>query len=506
MTPFRALYLKEFREHRISLLIVFAILFLMNLLPYAHLGSVFFDWLVGSFWVFGFYITAMAATSYAKEDEAKTSQFLRRLPVRSSTIFRAKFSWLLTSMAVLSLPLLFWGRLYLKLRVSDGVSEFFFWGVPVFICLLIWAYFWTTRWPNKVYAVLMTFVSAYVFMLFAVLIALMIANAFYGGRIWDITISAFTFLLSPFPIAWFAFRKVLAYYDGFEREKKTPVLISMPGQAIEKPKRRFVTRLFPSKPWEPFQGLLWQSFCQTRDVLILCLVPGLLTFLWFYFFPGFWENDNMPVRIWAEKMPLAMQKFVEVFGILTTMAAILILFAVASTVFSQDRESDRLRFLGYRGISLWKFWCSRMAPYVFLVLLIFLCAIIIISREMTEPFPSKNICRGLGILLTLISAPLCMGAFFSLLFRSLLFSIVLTVACSGLFYTSLPVFWPQMYLPLYFLPPFVLLGFLAASYSLAGSRLYERPLSKSWQRPTVAVMFAAICGVIPPFFFFLTRY
>lgn len=516
MTPFRALYLKEYREHHVSLMITYAILFLMNLFPFCLTGHPDPFWMGLGFYLFGFYLTAIAAMSYAKEDEAKTSQFLRRLPVRSSTIFRAKFAWLLTSAAALSTPLLFWGGLYLRLRVSEGVSvdlfseTAFFSGVPVLICLLVWAYFWTTRWPNKVYAVLMTFVSAYIFLLFVALIILAIANIFYGGRMQDFNpVLAFGFLISPLPVAWFAFRKILTYYDGFEREKKTPVLISMPGQTLEKPKPRLVTRLFSSQNWTPFQGLLWQSVCQTKDALLLCLVPGSLTFFWFYFFPRFWGNYDIPVRTWTIGLSQGTQHFIEGFGIITTMATVLVLFAVASTVFSQDRANDRFRFLGYRGVSLWKFWLSRMLPYVFLVSIICFCAIFLISREITseslESIPMKNLCLGLGMILTLVSAPLCFGSFFSMLSRSLLLSIVLTGLCSALFYLSL-IFFRQLHPFLYLLCPVVLLGFLAASYSLAASRLYERPLSKSWQAPTLAVAIAVICGAIPPLAFFWNEY
>ncbi len=269
MSPFKSLYYKEFREHRLSLFVMLGIVVLVVAFC-SKAESVFNNLLVCYVYLYGFYVTATAAMSYAKEEESGVSRFLRALPVSSVTIFRAKLAWLGTVMLLLALPAFYVFCVPFILR--EGVSIGFYQGfrilagdrgldlslifVVTIFSLLSWGYFCSTRFPNKLFATLLSICCVMICWLCVGGVTLRIMIWFCAGeRDW----MAWTMIAGMFvvnvPVAVLGIWRAATYFDRTEPEDKRAHFLNSERKEGDR-RVRLVTRLFPRGQWTPFQALL----------------------------------------------------------------------------------------------------------------------------------------------------------------------------------------------------------------------------------------------------------
>ncbi len=445
MTPFTSLYYKELREHRTSFCIVLWLAVLV--IAFCSTAETMLNhFLVLYLYLCGFYVTAIAAMSYAKEEESKASRFLRTLPVSSGTIFQAKLAWLGTVMLAL-LVLGFWA-FCIPAILADGFILGFTKtlqlltaenGLPtctfmVTLCSLIsWGYFISTRWPSKMFATLLTFCCTFLSWLVVGLAALKCSNIFLGYNkmndhgVWCMLAGM---VLVTLPIAVLGFWRAAVFYDMAEPESKPEPFLNSERKSGDW-RVRVITWFFPRGPWRPFQALLWQAICQSRDILFLGLGMGLVFSLWQFFFSERFYAILDYGFVFSETTPLRDQLAVILgFGIIAL--GILIALGLGASLFAQDQERGLYRALGQRGISPRLVWWSRVLPVLVVILLptpfIYRMLAVLQPPQSASPVTAILLVMGLWYLV-----PFCFGTFYAMLCRNVLASIMLTVGTFGLF-------------------------------------------------------------------------
>ncbi len=442
MTPFTSLYRKEFREHSTSLFVVLGLAVLCWLLTFCFpeqeqdgLAGLSLVWYV---YLYGFYVTAIAAMSYAKEEEAQTSRFLRTLPVSSGTILLAKLAWLGTVMLTLALPaVLVCFALFVRHGGSffdifetlyDGAEQLgilvsFF--IATIFSLVSWGYFWTTRYPSKLFATIVSISCAFITWLILGWLALQMTMLFDGGQPgmkFYLSLAGGMFLAS-LPVAVLGFWRAAVFYDMAEPESKPEPFLNSERKGGDW-RMRVITGLFPRDRWTPFQALLWQAICQSRDSLFLGLCTGVVVILWQIFCSSYFLYVmDAHVSIFSASVPLRDQA-VAVLGVAVIAFAGLIVFGLGSSIFAQDQERGLYRALGQRGVSPRLVWWSRILPFLF-VFLLPLPFVYMFTDAVYENPRDKDIIEPI-LLCAFYVVPFLFGMFYSLLFRNALLSILAT--------------------------------------------------------------------------------
>lgn len=513
MTSFTALYTKEFREHRESLVVTFLVVSLTAFLPVSvtmvdvdvRHNPVASIWAIG-FYVAAFYLMAIAAMSYAKEDETKTALFLRRLPTDGGTILKAKLAWLGTSILVLSIPPVL-AVLFLCMNFMIFPFDMFQleWQ-PVILCTvglfgaISWGFFWTTRWPSKLFATLASGLSLIIS--FGILYWLTVILYVILSRKHDVDDEAVVLFcvfltIQNTVILAFALRRAVRYYRMPENEAKALPEFDVDAKPIEKRRTRFITQFFPGEHWSPFQAMLWQSIVQSRDILWLGSLTVSLLILWQFTFQNSFEKymngasyDYNPL----EKLYGAM---ICIAGMILYAGSFMVAFGFAATVFSQDRERDAYQFMTFRGVSPRLFWWSRVLPFaaIYMIPLFAYIAVLfsILGFRMfngfipsMDAFLSEEQFRKYEMwffIAILYITPFCFGVFFSMIFRSILTSILTTFGLTMLVFLAATVVMRYNVAPYMFFP--LLIGFPLASRLMVGDLLRQRPPSRCWLTPFV---------------------
>ncbi len=505
MTPFIALYRKEFREHFGSLGLTLLFAFFLLLTPIWWLETR----VVLVFYLITFYATITAAASYAGEDERQTSRFLRVMPVTGGTILRAKLSWLATSLLVLAWPLALGGYgILIGTGLDDGdratFSNVFFgdigravlFATSGLFCTISWAFFWTTRWPSKMFATFLAFASAYgsfiVCYIACVVVMVMTGNAELEGApgtplaviifLLTIIVSGITGLLS--------LRRAAGYYrlpetktSGYYEPKAVENELRKPPRLLS----RLYDRVFPAGHWRPCAALLWQSICQSGYILLFGLGMALIFSFWQIFFgQEFIEVANRS----TENLYEGIVQFVSGVVILV---GIMVAFGFASVMFSQDQENRNFRALTYRGVSPRLVWWSRVLPYavVYLIPLPFVVRLFCDAVSVNPPADWEIYrVRMIGLVVTLYLAPLCLGAYYSIRFRHFVLSVLVVFGVWFLLFTVVLILVTEKSPPPILVFISVLLGYLLASRVMIGDWLREKPFSRFWWKPVSAM---AIC-------------
>jgi hypothetical protein len=466
MSPFYTLFKKEYREHRISLLTVFCILCTIPAIP-----VLYFEARLGfAFLVSLFYMTATAAMSYAKEDEAKTALFLRMLPMSGQTLLYAKLTWLATVILILHLPLVLYIR-YASLFFEPSVPVSVSYAFAATFLALSWAFFWTTRYPSKLFATLLACLCAICtggFIHVAILFMAIVTGSINDIRDWYhslLTGSMITVI--SLPIGWLGLRRAARYYRQPELEPKRNGRQQRSQSVSAKP--RFLTRLFPQKTWSPLTAMLWQSTGQSRDILLLGLFTALVFCLWNSFYLLLSPIDDHSY-------------FGRAFQALTVILNVICVpigFGFAATIFSQDQESQKYRILTGMGISRHLIWWSRILPFaaVYLIPLLFagifaMCGMTLYPGEWGDPKLPWMVSAAIVLYLL----PFSLGSFFSMFCRSILMSIIWTF---GLWSVSFCMVISELARePSHYsiiIAAVSIIAFPAASHLLVGDWLKEKP-------------------------------
>ncbi len=453
MSPFTALYYKEFREHRVSLFVMLGLLVLCHLPLF--LGGKPDGVLIWYFYLYAFYVTAIAAMSYAKEEESKASRFLRTLPVSSGTIFLAKLAWLGTVMLALALPGFY--LFCLPAIWTEGVAIGFYqaiytlthrlgipvlWSVVTIFSLVSWGYFWSTRYPSKLFATLLSCCCVFITWLLVGWLALQMAMLFDDGRPgmkFHLFLAGGVFFIGGLYPAVFGGWRAATFYSRTEPETKPEAFLNSERKDNDR-RVRLVTRLFPRERWTPFQALLWQAICQSRDILFFGLGTAICFSLWQVFCSGHFF-DVLDQTSFFGKDALLRDQLTVLFGFGVMSLGFLIAFGLGSSMFAQDHERDLYRALGQRGISPRLVWWSRVLPFLAVILLptpfISMHIVNTITINLSTLEPTDRYFTVAAFTFFLYLAPFGFGTFYSMLFRNVLVCILMTVGTGILFLCSI---------------------------------------------------------------------
>ena len=528
MTPFTALYRKEFREHRASFFVMLGCLALCLLLPLGLGAARLEGVLVPYIYLYGFYVTAIAAMSYAKEEENQTSRFLRTLPVASGTILLAKLAWLGTAITVLLVPVVlaivvpyFW-----KAGISLGfhfVSNLFLgiwqpllWFAVSLFSLISWGYFWTTRYPSKLFATLLSYCCVFITWLAVAWFGLDMATRYYGGQVgyWpNLLMSGGVFLLSV-PVTVLGLWRAATFYSRAEPETKPEAFLNSERKDNDR-RVRFVTRFFPQDRWTPFQALLWQSICQSRDILFLGLGTAIAFGLWQMFL----SEQFFAVMNRANGEEVDWNFYVQILGLGIICVGFLIAFGLGSSIFAQDQERGMYRALGQRGVSPRLVWWSRILPFLAVILVpvpfllnMFFGFLPERASNMPQDTYTWILFLQFGLMLAFYFVPFCFGTFYSLLFRNVLVSMLATFGtwllygfgitmggqAIGKLCYEFGIEIERIHVVLMFLAcAAVPLLFPIASRLMTASWLREEPLRQRWFVPTLTLAVFAVYALGP---------
>lgn len=501
MKTFTALYQKEYREHRSTLAIVLVVQVFVILLS---------RWLLREpealiiplLYLYAIYVTSTAASSYAKEEESGSARFLRMLPVGSGTILLAKLAWLGSVVLLLGFPFIL-GIGHPKGFFSGNFPGFVVYVAAILFCLASWGYFWTTRCPGRVYATLVSFCSLAILWSGVAWLALQHAIRYHGGILQPGPMMGMLVLLT-FPFTLAGLWRAAGYFRHAEREpgSSTPFL-NGPRRENDR-KIRLVSRFFPAERWTPFQALLWQAICQSRDVLFLGLATAILFGLW-QVFPAKTVYRICQDAQYLPESGANWPYYVQIFMISVYGFGIMIALGVASTIFSQDQDRGLYSQLGQRGVPARLVWWSRILPFltVYLVPVPFL---VLMGLQIYGGEADRHVLYPISVLILSYLAPFCFGSFYSLICRNvlsckllnfatcltLLMAVGMTVQIPCFFVTDFYVYWAFGVMAV-----LVPLSFLIASRLYVVSWLREETSPRRFLLPVGTIVLAVCIAAAP---------
>ena len=415
MKPAITLFYKEFRQHGAFALAMVILCLLFQVTTYEsgrwsgnHIPADMYLFI--ALIVTALYAAAAAALAYSTEHADNTYTFLRKLPISETSIALGKIGWVFCGTALVllgnSLLAAVWilpGNVNSNLAVAFGLT---------ILEMLVWGLFWSTRCRSQVHAIIAGIACAS-------LSAWFIANVFSPSNNDSVL---FYYSVVPHRSVFIAIVAIFAVWGAlrwFTYDSQSP----WPKIGSRSPADYGLLR-YPKWIQPPFFALVHQH---VRHASILYHI-GIAAFFIFgfgiigvHFLTQLYDNNNAYIQIWG--------------GFYAALFAIIILLFWGN-IFGHDQKNDSYRFLSRLGIHEGKVWWSRMLPAFICYLIPSLCILLVFAYEMKHASPYDW--RGIdtrwddfmyifSIGLSVWLAPLAMGAFFSISFRSQMVAIALTI-------------------------------------------------------------------------------
>ncbi len=496
MTPFTALYRKEFRQQfsLAACMVLFCFVLQLGMammqLVVSHLNP---DFLAVGLLVTALFAGAAAALSFSSEKDDRTFDFLRSLPVSAKSIVYGKCAWIISGTAgVLAATSLLAG-MWVGLTSQHGLGAgeaFAVFGVGIAEAL-VWGCFWSPRCKTQIAALLATY--------FCASIASYAAASFCAenfGDVLDAYIRALPIrLLIVVAVAIFATRGMARWFEfSVQKKEKSAGLkfsnshLVLPGKTQRMPNNSKRVR-------SPFFSLLCQSTRQSRTLMLLGLGMVSVLLMSCYFMHRAYTTNHAWI---SEAFDLVMP------GILF----VLFYLIFCGSIFAADQKNESYRFLSRCGIAPGKIWWSRIVAFFLPALCInALCAFMILASSWNSPHTALGPLDALklynhlllGYIVTFF-IPFAVGSFLSISMRSPIVAVTLTGLVSMCVY-----FWMLLGMNLFDCNPLwstlpICLAFLVASRMRCDDWLRER---RTWRGrwkvfSPVMVTLAAICIAIPP--------
>ena len=404
------LFYKELRQHGIFAIAMVVICLLFQVTCYET--SRWFNnpaapetYLFIALIVTALYAGAAAALAFATELADNTYTFLRKLPVTPLCVAFGKIGWVLCgTVMVFACNLLLAAAWIWPSKINSMVLPAF---SMTIIEMLIWGLFWSTRCRSQVHALLAGYASASLTSWAIANIAHVhndIVSLYFEGLFYRIALIC---CVIPF-VFWGALR-------WFDFEAKISKLDPMADRlTVRYPKRRQV----------PFFALVHQHIRHTS----LLYHVGIASFCLFAFGCFFQGISNSPLGPCLHTFFHSVQgeelMFYWRIAAFMCMAVMLVFWG---NIFGHDQKNDSYRFLSRLGIHEGKIWWSRILPafllYTFVLVGFVLSCFAIFGPEFIE---HAAFCPAIWI------APMAVGAFCSISFRSQMVAISLTI-CGTLF-------------------------------------------------------------------------
>lgn len=498
MVPFSAIFRKEVRQQ--GALAVAMVLLCLLLQLTCYLMTLFPEWSGGGFmaeyFAIAVFMTALyggsaAAIVFSCEQEDRTFNFLRALPVSSSTVFWGKAAWLVSGTILVfagtSLLTLFWNLLSVDSRAqiwSPGEVMGMF-GIGI-VEAFAWGLFWSPRCRSQVHALLATYFFASVIGYYV--------SVFTGGS----NFSEIYYNAIPFRLGISAVVLAIGVWSGlrwFDLWVTKPSVYDPTG----KPRRKLLDPLpYPSRIQTPFFALVHHTIRQSQTLFLvgislacLCVACSLLYTL------------SARFSIWADT-----NRYLPIF---LTLGSVLYCVILCGSIFGGDQKNESFRFLSRCGVSPGKVWWSRVltvfvltVPFVFALYFVLFGSTVRDRHEidfgtwlikMENEFVKKeNLFYWIPSALAMWIIPFSCGALLSISIRRIIVSVALTGAASvGL------ICWMYLFLGFFGFSPIwttgsVCLALLVLSRLRAADWLRERRTWKS-RFKTFTPIFAVFLAV-----------
>jgi len=356
MFPILTLFKKEFRQNGVfAVAMVFLCLcFQVAYVEWWRFAGYPIDG--GAFFGIALIITALyagaaAALAYSTEHGENTFIFLRKLPISWSTVACGKVGWVLcgTVLVLLGNLLLygiFIGTGYVTATGFDAGKVWLAVGVGI-IEMMIWGLFWSTRCRSQVHALLTTYVCASV-------TAFALVNIFfkYDPNIVEMYAQAVPHRLAAVGIV------VLFAIWGMSRWFSYEVKQSRLARLY--PEK--VALSYPQKVQQPFLALIHHH---VRHASLLYPLGILCFALWtvgcLVACVGFIYSPLDPAAFAG--YDLFWMRALFTIGIITCIVGMALFWA---TIFGHDQKNNSYQFLSRLGISEGAVWWSRMLPAMIL--------------------------------------------------------------------------------------------------------------------------------------------
>jgi len=415
MKPITAVFHKEFRQHGAFALAMVVLCLLFQITTYEW-SAWFNDTVAPEMYLFialvvaALYAGAAAALAYSTEHADNTYTFLRKLPVSTAALALGKIGWVLCGTTLVLLANTVLAAAWTAGYLSETI--FIAFGVAI-VEFLVWGLFWSTRCRSQVHAIIAGYVCAS-------FTAWLIANMFVRSNHNDPAVLylsvvpqrlAFLGIIALFALwgalRWFRFdaRDGSRERNAVERPDHGGELS---GRSVSLRSRLSCVFRYPQRVQRPFFALVHQH---VRHASILYPL-GIAAFVIF----SLGCLCLLLVRIETKEPLLAVWS--------THITAILIgtMLFFWGNIFGHDQKNDSYRFLSRLGIHEGKVWWSRMLPAILLYIPVLLCVfvsmIVADIREFVDFMP---------FIITVWLAPLAVGAFVSISFRSQMVAIALTI-------------------------------------------------------------------------------
>jgi len=409
MKPVLTLFIKEFRQHGVfaPAMVVLCLLFQvtccegarwMNYPPVEPEMYLFIAMIVTAL-----YAGAAAALAYSTEHADNTFVFLRKLPISTTTIALGKIGWVICGTVLVLLCNSLLAAAWILPGGGNGGNVPLAFGVSI-IEMLIWGLFWSTRCRSQVHAMIAAFICAS-------FTAWFIGEGIGVPNANDITgkyLAAVPYRLCFIAIiALFALWGALRWFDSDTK-------ISRFSWFAE----NFTFFRYPQKVQPSFLALVYQHILHASILYPLGIASFVFcSFLALSLFFGGSEFAKSP------------SVFIQVSLLITPSTVMGLILLFWGNIFGHDQRHDSYRFLSRLGIHEGKIWWSRMLPALLAYLLVFLCSFVVLWADNTMSQGDQFVFM-LAYWFSCWLAPLAMGAFFSISFRSQMVAIALTMCGS----------------------------------------------------------------------------
>jgi|GEM_PF-5312460 len=485
----RALFWKEFRQQYLLATVLFAFCVIVQLLiritmmfdnanvtlgPQSYFGV--------SITILMLYVVAATSILFSKEHEEQTYSFLRMLPITKGSIVLSKLGWVVVSTVCLALGMGIVTMFFYLVtperswefglsRNSPTFEEIVSLVSAIFAYLVIcfcWGLFWTTHSKSQMMSFLLT-----VGCIFGTAGGL----GYFTSEVLEIhegSSSFNTVTIAQLIVAiLFGGVGLWSAWEWIARKENRMAFV-----AIKSVTKEEKVKLLATPVRGEFRWLLWQTYRQSRWVILYTLGFGLSIYL--VFLLGLFDFGRSFQDVW-NRSPKILQNGSAFVAVVWWIMLCITPFAFCGSVFFQDHQKNAVQMLGYRGVSPGKVWWSRICvfgatyfwlPVALLLSLIVYVFYLVITRDLENPvilsFDTRNVEQFRPILAYWVFAYFglfVVGQFVSLYVRSM----ILAIFSTALFCWLLGIWASFLFSLLNLSPSWTLLPILIAC--LVSSRL-----------------------------------
>ena len=491
LTPFKALFWKEYRQHNMLAIGVAAICVLVLSIVYC-VGGIAYPinpyYAIAMFFV-ALYAGSLASVLFSNEHDEKTFMVLRNQPLSNGAVARAKLAWLFVSTTAVFAAIMLAALGFAAFCGDNSTPKEVFGvcgiGVIEGIC---WGLFWTTRLKSQLNSLLCTFISSSIGLQFCTSMYVAYNHAAGSVVIPDGYADAVWFRLAlVIPVGAFGVYNAFGWLR--RRELESAETIST------KTKNRGRGVLACSR----FLSLCAITVRQSRILLFCCVSIfasiSVYVFIHSIYYIGIGNIDASP------SYP------VNTYGIITLMV-------YCGSVFFADQKANGTKLLIYNGVSPVEIWYSRI--FVFGVPLLAFLAITVLPLSVSVikehhfiwylpdswavgSWMNNYAVSSLFLLIYFtcyVIATFSIGQLASLSLRSGILGIVFTMIGSALLFywwgNTLYIFGLS---PVWTTVPFIFLFFIAGRLR-AADWMRGRTALKDWMKPTLVILIPFLCILI----------